>query len=66
MTKLNVPDISCGHCKAAIEKTIAALDPNATVDVDLENRTVTFESSTPDAEVMKAIEAEGYPSTVAS
>lgn len=35
MTKLNVPGMSCGHCKAAVEKAVAGVDPGAHVDVDL-------------------------------
>jgi copper chaperone len=45
MTKLNVPKMSCGHCKAAIEKAVADVDADARVSVDLENRTVSIESS---------------------
>ncbi|MHA1544833.1 MAG: heavy-metal-associated domain-containing protein, partial [Alphaproteobacteria bacterium] len=49
MTKLNVPEMSCGHCKAAIEKAVAGIDADARVTVDLENRTVSIESVIADA-----------------
>lgn len=63
MIKLNVPDMSCGHCKAAIEKTVATLDAKAIVNVDLENRTVTITSSIADDVLAKALADKGYPST---
>jgi hypothetical protein len=27
MITLNVPDMSCGHCKATVEKAVAGVDP---------------------------------------
>jgi len=65
MTKLNVPEMSCGHCKAAIEKAVAGIDANASVSVDLENRTVSIESAAADAALIDALKAEGYESTIA-
>ena len=64
MTKLNVPEMSCGHCKAAIEKAVAGVDADARVSVDLENRTVSIESSIADAALIDALKAEGYEATV--
>ena len=65
MTKLNVPEMSCGHCKAAIEKAVAGIDANASVSVDLENRTVSIVSAAADAALIDALKAEGYESTIA-
>ena len=65
MTKLNVPEMSCGHCKAAIEKAVADVDADARVSVDLENRTVSIESSIADAALIDALKAGGYEATVA-
>ncbi|MFT5061649.1 MAG: copper chaperone, partial [Polaromonas sp.] len=31
MTNYFIPDMSCGHCKATIEKTVLGLDPDATL-----------------------------------
>ncbi len=64
MTKLNVPEMSCGHCKAAIEKAVAGVDTDARVSVDLENRTVSIESSIADAALIDALKAGGYEATV--
>ena len=27
MTTFNIPNMSCGHCKATVQKTIHAIDP---------------------------------------
>lgn len=62
--KLSVPDMSCGHCKAVIEKTIAAQDAGAKVSVDLGARSVEIESAAPAEAILAALAAEGYPATV--
>ena len=64
MTKLKVPEMSCGHCIAAIEKAVAGVDADARVTVDLENRTVSIESAIADAALIDALKAGGYESTV--
>jgi len=65
MTKLNVPEMSCGHCKAAIEQAVAGVDADARVSVDLENRTVNVETAIADAALIDALKAGGYDATVA-
>ncbi len=64
MTTLNVPEMSCGHCKTVIEKAVAGVDADARVSVDLENRTVSIESAIVDAALIDALKAEGYKATV--
>ncbi|SEH87864.1 cation transporter [Paracoccus alkenifer] len=39
--KFHVPDMSCGHCRAAIEQAAVAAGGSATVDLD--SKTVTVE-----------------------
>ena len=58
--KFHVPDMSCGHCTAAITKEITALDPQASVTADLETRTVEVVSTQTDGAVVQAIKAAGY------
>ncbi len=60
---LSVPDMSCGHCKAVVERTIATQDAQARVVVDLSSRTVTVESAAPAEVLMTALADEGYPAT---
>jgi len=60
---LNVPSVSCNHCKMAIEKAVSSLGGVGKVDVDVAEKTVTVDFD--DAAVaLDAIEAtvaeEGY------
>jgi copper chaperone len=61
MATLSIPDMSCGHCKASVEKAIHTLDPTAKVAVDLAARTVTIDSATPMAAVIAALDDVGFP-----
>ncbi|MCB1334533.1 MAG: heavy-metal-associated domain-containing protein [Roseivivax sp.] len=66
MTKFNVPDMSCGHCKAAIEKAVTAADAGASLSFDMGARTVEVTSSLDDAKLISVLDSEGYPSTVSA
>ena len=59
----NVPDISCNHCKMAVEKAVSALDGVKQVDVDVAEKAVTVDfddaSVTLDA-IETAMADEGY------
>ena len=60
MMKFSVPDMSCGHCTAAIEKQIRAADPAARVECSLDDRTVTVESALGAEALAAAIREAGY------
>ncbi len=62
--KLNVPDMSCGHCVATITKTVKGLDAAAEVKADLAAKQVTVETGLPAETVMKALDEAGYPASV--
>ena len=57
----SVPDISCGHCRTAIEREVSTVAGVATVEVDLKSKTVTV-SGEPldDAAIVAAIDEAGY------
>ena len=60
---LNVPDISCGHCKSAIEGAVAPMDgvASATVVIDAKTVDVSFDESAVElASIITAIEDQGY------
>lgn len=60
MTRLSVPNMSCGHCTAAIEKAIKTLDPTARVSCDLGAHVVEVESFLSERAVSQAIGDAGY------
>jgi copper chaperone len=60
---LNVPSVSCNHCKMAIEKAVAAVGGVGQVDVDVAEKTVTvdFDGDSVSLETIEAAVAEeGY------
>jgi copper chaperone len=59
--KLAIPDMNCGHCRAAVEEAVAQAAPGATVRVDLVGRTAEVEGAADAARVMGALAAAGYP-----
>lgn len=65
MTTFSIPDMNCGHCKATIEAAILKLDPAAQVQFDLPNRRVDVASSQPDAALITALNAVGFPAKTA-
>ncbi len=65
MVKLNVPDMSCGHCAGVITKAIKEVDPGAEVKVDLPGKTVAVTTTAPKHSISAALERAGYPSTAA-
>ena len=56
---LDVPGISCDHCKSAIESSVGEVDGVRRVVVDVEARTVTVEGGE-DAAIIAAIDDAGY------
>ncbi|WP_265499877.1 heavy-metal-associated domain-containing protein [Paracoccus beibuensis] len=58
-----VPDMTCSHCKAAVEKAIADAGGQAQVDLDRKRVTV---GGLDEATALQAIVAAGYQPTPAS
>ena len=60
---LNVPTVSCNHCKMAIEKAVGAVAGVEVVEVDVAEKTVSVDFDT-DAvsleSVEKSVSDEGY------
>lgn len=65
MYELQVENMSCGHCVAAVTKAVKSLDGNARVDVDLAGKAVKVESSAALDAVKAAIADAGYPVSAA-
>ena len=62
ITKFAVPEMTCGHCTAAIEKSVSAVDPAAKVACDLETHQVEVVSARDVVEITAAIKDAGYAS----
>jgi copper chaperone len=56
----SVPDISCNHCKNAIEAEVSKVAGVTSVDVDVATRTVRVEGDTPEPAIVEAIDEAGY------
>ncbi|SFU16982.1 heavy-metal-associated domain-containing protein [Sedimentitalea nanhaiensis] len=63
MTRISVPDMSCGHCTTAIEKAIMAIDPTARVSCDLGTHSVEVESFLSERAISEAIRSGGFEVT---
>lgn len=61
--KLSVPDMSCAHCKAAVEAAVAGADPGARVTVDLATKEVAVQGTAPPDRVIAALAAAGFAAT---
>lgn len=65
MTKTySVPDVSCGHCKMAIERAVGGMSGVRRVEVDVEKKSVDIDFdevvSTEEA-ILETLKEEGYP-----
>lgn len=63
MTRLLIPDMSCGHCRATVEATLARVSAPGGVEVDLPSRTVTIAGPATPA-LLAALQDAGYPAQV--
>ena len=61
--KFHVPDMSCGHCVATIEKALKAEDPTATLRTDLKARTAEINTTVSSDALAQLLTAARYPST---
>jgi len=65
MFQLRVNDMTCGHCVKTITKAVTAMDAEASLEADVETKLVRIDSARPVAELIRALDAAGYPATVA-
>lgn len=62
MPTFKVPEMTCGHCVATIEKAIKAVDATALVRTDLKAQTVAVTTALPAAGIAAALQDAGYDS----
>lgn len=61
MHEFKLPDMSCGHCRAAVTEAVQTLDAQAQVAVDLTQRTVRIDSTADRQALVNALTEAGYP-----
>jgi len=66
MDSFEVSGMSCGHCAAAVTRSIQQKDPAAQVKVDLAQGTVAVSSTLARKLIAQAIEEAGYEVKVAA
>ncbi|WP_240686432.1 heavy-metal-associated domain-containing protein [Aliiroseovarius marinus] len=64
MRMFHVPDMSCGHCKAVIEKAVLAEDAQAELVFDLDAHEVRITSDLADHDLLAILAKESYPATI--
>jgi copper chaperone len=60
MITLSIPEMTCGHCKAAVEAAITRIDAQAVTRVDLAARRAEVDTSAPEEAVIEALSAAGF------
>jgi copper chaperone len=60
MYELNVSGMTCGHCVQALTRAVQAIDPKASVKIDLKAGRVVVGTLRGEPEVRQAIEHAGY------
>ncbi|MDT8840111.1 heavy-metal-associated domain-containing protein [Paraburkholderia fungorum] len=58
--EFQVNDMSCGGCARSITNAVKQVDPAASVDVDIAQKTVKVSSSVSPEKVLNAISEAGY------
>ena len=61
MHSFTLPDMSCGHCVAAITEALKAADAQARVEIDREARTAQVDSTLPREALVAVLTEAGYP-----
>lgn len=66
MYQLQVENMSCGHCVNAVTKAVQSVDPQAQVQIELEEKSVKVGTDKSLDAISAAIIEAGYPVTKAA
>lgn len=61
MHHFTLPDMSCGHCVAAITEALQAVDAQARIAIDRDRKTADVDSTLPREALAAALAEAGYP-----
>lgn len=62
--KFHIANMTCGGCARGVTATIQDVDPNAKVDIDLDSKIVTVDSSASVEQLVDALTEDGFPPEV--
>ena len=65
MVRLKIEAMTCGGCAKSITQAIESVDRKAKIDVDIEGRLVTVDSTTNVNSLIEVIHEAGYEATMA-
>lgn len=65
MYQFHVADMTCGHCVSTITKAVKDADPEARIDITLDERRVVVQSRYPENRIADVIREAGYTPQVA-
>jgi copper chaperone len=60
MLEFTVQDMTCGHCASTITKAVRSVDPQASIDIDLDRHLVKIGGAGDAQAVEEAIREAGY------
>lgn len=65
MVVFSIPKMKCGGCAENVTRALHKLDEKASVTIDLDKKEVAFGSSVSRQDALGALDAAGYPATIA-
>lgn len=61
MIEFQIPDMTCGHCASKVSTTLALVDPDCKVNIDLAQRKVSVQTTEEKSALVDALTEAGYP-----
>lgn len=65
MTNLKIEGMTCGHCQASVKKALEGVEGVRAAQVDLATGEARIEGDAAAAQLVAAVEAEGYRASAA-
>lgn len=63
--QLIIENMTCGGCARGVTATIQSIDPQAQVEIDIEKKTVTLQSSADLEKILQALAEDDFPAVQA-
>ncbi len=61
--RFHVESMTCGGCARSVTKAIQSVDPDARVEADPPNRSISVDSVASPEAILKALDLVGYPAS---